>query len=371
MNNEKETAEMELPQIRQMVLENTRRINRNEQLINEMRKKEIEKEQEQRERETYWDVAREEHDRAHREHERDMEKIREFMHNHAVQFDADLKRSREESEERHRKFNEDLEKSRKEFDEDLKKSREEFNQRQAELDAKAEERHRKFNEDLEKSRKEFDADLKKSREEFNQRQAELDAKAEERQRKFNESLEKSREESEERHRKFDEDLKKSRKEFDNRMKTLDKNIKQLTEEFIGSIGHIVEGLAGTKAEEMFMEQGYEISDKKRNVHKKIKILNKEMEADVVLLGENLAIVIEVKTNCTREDIDKFVDHMKNRFRDLFPEWNNLEILGAVAAINYENDADAYAHQNGLLVIRTDTRNVFSLDKSDRETLSRF
>ena len=360
MNNEKETAEMELPQIRQMVLENTRRINRNEQLINEMRKKEIEKEQERRERETYWDVAREEHDRAHREHERDMEKIREFMHNHAVQFDADLKKSREEfnqrqaeldakAEERHRKFNEDLKKSREEseerhrkFNEDLERSREEFNQRQAELDAKAEERHRKFDEDLERSR-----------EEFNQRQAELDAKAEER------------------HRKFDEDLKKSRKEFDNRMKTLDKNIKQLTEEFIGSIGHIVEGLAGTKAEEMFMEQGYEISDKKRNVHRKIKILNKEMEADVVLLGENLAIVIEVKTNCSRENIDKFVDHMKNRFRDLFPEWNNLEILGAVAAINYENDADAYAHQNGLLVIRTDTRNVFSLDMSDRETLSRF
>ena len=284
MNNETQTAEMELPQIRRMVLENTRRINRNEQLINEMRKKEIKKEQERRERETYWDVAREEHDRAHREHERDMEKIREFMYNHAVQFDEDLKRSREE-----------------------------FNQRQAELDAKAEERHRKF----------------------------------------------------------DEDLKKSRKEFDDRMKTLDEKITQLTTDFIGSIGHIVEGLAGTKAEEMFIEQGYEISDKKRNVHRKIKILNKEMEADVVLLGENLAIVIEVKANCTRKDIDKFVDHMKNRFRDLFPEWNNLEILGAVAAINYENDADAYAHQNGLLVIRTDTRNVFSLDKSDRETLSRF
>ena len=324
MNNETQTAEMELPQIRRMVLENTRRINRNEQLINEMRKKEIKKEQERRERETYWDVAREEHDRAHREHERDMEKIREFMYNHAVQFDEDLKRSREE-----------------------------FNQRQAELDAKAEERHRKFNEDLKKSRKEFNEDLKKSREEFNQRQAELDAKAEER------------------HRKFDEDLKKSRKEFDDRMKTLDEKITQLTTDFIGSIGHIVEGLAGTKAEEMFIEQGYEISDKKRNVHRKIKILNKEMEADVVLLGENLAIVIEVKANCTRKDIDKFVDHMKNRFRDLFPEWNNLEILGAVAAINYENDADAYAHQNGLLVIRTDTRNVFSLDKSDRETLSRF
>ena len=155
------------------------------------------------------------------------------------------------------------------------------------------------------------------------------------------------------------------------MKDLDEKISRLTTDFIGSIGHIVEGLAGTKAEEMFTAQGYEISDKKRNVHKKIKILNKEMEADVVLLGENLAIVIEVKANCTRKNIDEFMDHMNNRFRDLFPEWNNLEILGAVAAINYEDDADAYAHQNGLLVIRTDTHNVFSLDKSERETLRRF
>lgn len=97
----------------------------------------------------------------------------------------------------------------------------------------------------------------------------------------------------------------------------------------------------------------------------------DREADVVLLGENLAIVIEVKTNCTRKDIDTFAAHMKDRFRLLFPEWNHLEILGAVAAIHYENGADTYAHENGLLVIRTDTRNVFSLDKSDRNSLSRF
>ena len=142
-------------------------------------------------------------------------------------------------------------------------------------------------------------------------------------------------------------------------------------QFIGTIGHMVEGLLGSGVEEIFLAAGYDIIDKKRNLHKKVRFLNKEVEADVALFGPGLVIVIEAKSSCDRKDIDKFVDHMKNRFRDLFPEWNNLEILGAVAAINYENDADAYAHQNGLLVIRTDTRNVFSLDKSDRETLSRF
>ena len=340
----------EMPQLRQMVLENTARIIRNEQTIREMKKKLREEGEKQLQRETYWDTSREEHDRAHREHEQDMRKLREFMFNHAVQFEADLKKSREEfnqrqaeldakAEERHRKFDEDLKRSREQFDEDLKKSREQFD------------------EDLKKSREQFNEDLKKSREQFNE-----DLK--ESRKKFEEDLKQSREE-------FNKDLKESRREFDNRMKALDNKISKLTTDFIGTIGHIVEGLAGTKAEEMFTEQGYEISDKKRNVHRKIKILNKEMEADVVLLGESLAIVIEVKANCTRKNIDEFMNHMKNHFRDLFPEWNSLEILGAVAAINYEDDADAHAHENGLLVIRTDSQNVFTLDKSDRDSLTRF
>lgn len=280
MEDKNQITEMELPQIRQKVLENTRRINRNELEINKLRMEQV---NQTRKSENRLDACEEDRKAAW----------------------AALRRANET------------------------------------LDRIGEKQDR------------YEEERRKSREDWEKQMAESDARAEER------------------HREFEDDLKKSRTEFDNRMKDLDEKISRLTTDFIGSIGHIIEGLAGTKAEEMFTAQGYEISDKKRNVHKKIKILNKEMEADVVLLGENIAIVIEVKANCTRKDIDKFVNHMKNRFRDLFPEWNNLEILGAVAAINYEDDADAYAHQNGLLVIRTDTRNVFSLDKSDRETLSRF
>jgi len=276
MEDKNQITEMELPQIRQKVLENTRRINRNELEINKLRMEQV---NQTRKSENRLDACEEDRKAAW----------------------AALRRANET------------------------------------LDRIGEKQDR------------YEEERRKSREDWEKQMAESDARAEER------------------HREFEDDLKKSRTEFDNRMKDLDEKISRLTTDFIGSIGHIIEGLAGTKAEEMFTAQGYEISDKKRNVHKKIKILNKEMEADVVLLGENIAIVIEVKANCTRKDNDKFVNHMKNRFRDLFPEWNNLEILGAVAAINYEDDADAYAHQNGLLVIRTDTRNVFSLDKTDRET----
>ncbi len=240
-----------------------------------------------------------------------------------------------ESEERDRKFEEDLKKSREELDASLKKSREE-------LDTS-----------LKKSREELDASLKKSHEE-------LDV-----------SLKRSREAEEERLLRREEAWRKSDERFNRRMEKLDEKVAEMSINFIGAVGHIVEGLASSKVEEMFLSQGYEIIDKKRNLHRKVRLLNSEMEADVVLLGPELAIVIEVKSSCDRQDVDKFTDHMRNRFRGLFPEWNHLEVLGAVAAFNYENDADDYAHQNGLLVIRTNTRNVFSLDKSDRDSLARF
>lgn len=120
MKDEILTAEIELPQLRQLVINNTLRISRNEESINEMKEKFNEEEKRRRERETYWDVAREEHDRAHREHEQDMRELRELLRDHSVRFDEDLKRFQEKDEERHRKFDEDLKKSRKEFDQRMK-----------------------------------------------------------------------------------------------------------------------------------------------------------------------------------------------------------------------------------------------------------
>ena len=62
MEDEKITlAEPELPQLRQTVLENTRRISRNEQMIDQMRKKEVEEERKRRERDEFWENVRRKH----------------------------------------------------------------------------------------------------------------------------------------------------------------------------------------------------------------------------------------------------------------------------------------------------------------------
>ncbi len=375
METEKQIAEMELPQLRQMVLENTRRIEKNELMISEMRMKRREEEQKQQERETYWDVARDEHDRAHREHERDMRELRKILHEHSVSFDAAMKRSDEKREKWHQEFDESLRKSREEdeerhrkFEEELKKSREED-----------EERHRKFEEDLKKSREEdeerhrkFDEDLKKSREEFD------------------ESLRKSQEEDEERHRKFDEDLKKSREDFDRRMKEsdeyfkkqreeddkkfkarmdeLDKSVNRATEAVsnlarqVSSVtGNIVEGLLGPASRKMFIDAGYPIS----RCCKRVQIGDKDtrqtaMEIDVMEYGETMVIAVEVKADCEKRDIRKILKKMA-RFKKLCPEHADKEVLAGVAAVNFEEGAYELARESGLIIIHVKEESVFELE----------
>ncbi len=327
MKNENQAVELELPQIRQMVLENSRRIERNELMINEMRmkrleeeKKQREEEQKRRERECYWDVAREEHEHAHREHQQDMREIREIMRNQAVWFDATLKKNEEERK-----------KAREEVDASLKKHREDFN------------------ESLKKHREEVDESLKKHREEFD------------------ESLKKSKEEREAWQRKFEED----QVIIDKKIKETQENINKLSTEFRSAVGHIVEGLLGPSGHKMFMDAGFPVDRYCKDMYRKIKALDLAMEVDVLSYGEDLAIATEVKTNCTKKDIDSFLNKMKN-FKEIFTEHSKKEVFAAIAAINFDQDAYEYAKQQGILIIHVKDNTVFTLDPvPDKSVLRRF
>ena len=349
MKNENQAIELELPQIRQMVLENSRRIERNELMINEMRMKRLEEEKKQRkeeqkrrERECYWDVAREEHERAHREHQQDMREIREIMRNQAVWFDATLKKNEEERKKAREEVDASLKKHREDFDESLKKHREE-------VDESLKKHRENFDESLKMHREEVDASLKKHREEFD------------------ESLKKSKEEREAWQRKFEED----QVIIDKKIKETQENINKLSTEFRSAVGHIVEGLLGPSGHKMFMDAGFPVDRYCKDMYRKIKALNLAMEVDVLSYGEDLAIATEVKTNCTKKDIDTFLNKMKN-FKEIFTEHSKKEVIAAIAAVNFDQDAYEYAKQQGILIIHVKDNTVFTLDPvPDKSVLRRF
>lgn len=147
-------------------------------------------------------------------------------------------------------------------------------------------------------------------------------------------------------------------------------IAEMVEQFTSTTGHISEGLMEPASVRIFQEAGYDIDRYYRNLKKKNKNNQTEMEVDLLMLNGTLAIAVEIKTDCRKKDIDHFLRQMP-KFKKLYPEYRNKEVLAAVAALNYEREAAEYAHEQGLLVIRTADGDNFTLDPSDRKSLKRF
>lgn len=167
------------------------------------------------------------------------------------------------------------------------------------------------------------------------------------------------------------------KETDRQMKETDKEIKEaamevkrLSRQLIGTTGHIIEGLVSSSVEKIFKEAGLELQNSGKNLKRKLKAENLEMEVDVLLSSETMAVPVEVKANFTKEDLHHFL-HQMSLFRRLFTDCSDKKVVAAVAAINYERGVAELAHKEGLLVIRVNSDDIFSLDPFEEKDLRQF
>lgn len=170
------------------------------------------------------------------------------------------------------------------------------------------------------------------------------------------------------------ELRENGKEIDRRMEESDRKLKdridKLTTRFTSQSGHILEGLMEPSAMKMFQDKGYNIDRCWKNFKRHVKDIGKKLEVDLLLLDDEIAIIVEVKINCTKQDIDHFINQMQS-FKEICPEYADKEIMLAIAAINYDRDADKYAHEQGLFVIRVYDDRIFALDPNDGDTMKIF
>ncbi|MBQ6071793.1 MAG: hypothetical protein IJK85_08595 [Bacteroidales bacterium] len=154
------------------------------------------------------------------------------------------------------------------------------------------------------------------------------------------------------------------KETSAQMKETDRKLKELSTRFTTTIGNLTEGLLDPATLKLFQDAGFNVNRFFPNMWKKRKDSNVEMEIDQFMVDGDTAIAVEVKTACSKRDIDRFITKMDD-FKDLFPEFASKRIFLAIAAIKYEKGSDDYAHQQGLLVVRATPDNIFSLDSSKK------
>ena len=277
--------DLDMPQLRQLVLKNTERIDKNELMIKQMRKEGMEQARKSAERDEWLENSRREHDRWARSMRETLDEIAQYS----------------------------------------KQSQIEQEMRSLELDARFAETDRQLKE-TDRQLKETDRQLKET----------------------------------------DRHL----KETDRQLKETSLEVKRLSRQLSGTTGHIVEGLVSSSTEKIFENVGLVLHNSGKNLIRSLPSENIAMEVDVLLSNEELAVPIEVKANCTKDNLRRFL-HQMSHFRRLFPEYDGKEVVAAIAAINYEKGVAELAHREKLLVIRVNSDDIFSIDPFQKDELRKF
>jgi hypothetical protein len=183
--------------------------------------------------------------------------------------------------------------------------------------------------------------LDRQAKEFHERLLESDKNMEKSRIELDESLRKSRIE-------FDESLKKSQKESEKSRKDFNKRLGQIT----GTWGKFVAEMVRPKIIKLFKDKGIPIKTTYQNV---VGLLDDKMyyEIDLLLINSKIAVVVEIKSSLSVDDVREHIERLE-KIQKVQPERMDLRgvtLMGAVAGMIVENDADRFAYKHGLYVLR--------------------
>jgi len=136
-------------------------------------------------------------------------------------------------------------------------------------------------------------------------------------------------------------------ETDQKMKETDRRIGRLT----SRIGEIVENMIGGNIVAQFRDYGYDVTEISRNIEFGSKETDTVGEIDVLLDDGSVAILIEVKTKPSTDDILNHAEQMENyrRWKDSKGE-GKKRYVGAVAGAVIEDNVVKFAQRKGFYVI---------------------
>jgi hypothetical protein len=78
--------------------------------------------------------------------------------------------------------------------------------------------------------------------------------------------------------------------------------------------------------------------------------NDDYEIDIIAKNGDEIVAVEVKTTLGISDVQEFLKKLE-LFKRAFPDYKNNMLLGGIAYIQKDSDADKFAAKNGLIVIK--------------------
>ena len=139
------------------------------------------------------------------------------------------------------------------------------------------------------------------------------------------------------------ELSASQKETDRLFKEMNKKLGDLG----NRLGEFVQEMVRPAVVRLFRDRGIEVHQVMRN----IEAFDDEIaiEIDLLVINREQAIAVECKSRLSIEDVKEHLARM-DKFKQLFPQYQGLNLMGAVAGMVVLDEAAQYAYRRGLFVL---------------------
>jgi hypothetical protein len=143
-----------------------------------------------------------------------------------------------------------------------------------------------------------------------------------------------------------QELTTSQKETDRIVKEIGKRFG----DFTNSFGEVVEYMIAPNLQEKFNDMGFDFHEVSTRHKVRDKKNNISFEVDVYLQNGDTAMLVEIKTDLTINDINKHITRLEKmrRYADL--RGDKRHFIGAVAGVVVKDDEKEYALSQGFFLI---------------------
>jgi hypothetical protein len=176
-----------------------------------------------------------------------------------------------------------------------------------------------------------------------QSQKETDRRFQESDRRFQETEQFLKEQSQQTERLLKEQSQKT----DQQIRTVNQQLNEQLGKLGNRLGEFVEWQVRPAAVRLFKERGIAVRELSADLS--VQDGDEGIEIDLLVVNGSEAIAIEVKSKLTKADVDEHLERL-DKFKRLLPRYQNLKILGAVAAMITPSEVARYAYRQGLFVI---------------------
>ena len=117
--------------------------------------------------------------------------------------------------------------------------------------------------------------------------------------------------------------------------------------FSNQVGEFAEELVVPAARRLFAARGIPVHTVARNVQGDRN--GRATEVDILVVNTDHVVAIEVKTRPRITHVDDHLDRLA-MFKEIFPEYGERKLLGAIVGILFDENIARYAYQRGLFVL---------------------